>query len=155
MITGIKSLIFFLFKVLSTSFCVSLIYFSEQRKRRSGSRTATTFKMERFVIIVNDFKPLNIITKRSILDVTAALYPPLKRKSLQIANTRKPVLKAPKTVHRGACFEESRKSTVYNFTTEWLEHKTEKLSYFSSVFITSYHLIHKMIAAYLSSYITF
>ena len=122
---------------------------------RGGSRTAATSNMECFVIIVNDFKPLTIITKRSILDVTAALYPPLKRKSLQIANTRKPVLKAPKTVHRGACFEESRKSTVYNFTTEWLEHKTEKLAYFSSVFISSYHLIHKMIAAYLSSYITF
>ena len=42
---------------------------------RGGSRPAATFKMERFVIIVNGF--LTIITKRSILDVPAALDPPL------------------------------------------------------------------------------
>ena len=34
--------------------------------------------MERFVIIVNGFQPLTIITKRSILDVAAVLDPPLK-----------------------------------------------------------------------------
>ena len=34
--------------------------------------------MERFVIIVNGFQPLNIITKRTILDVAAVLDPPLK-----------------------------------------------------------------------------
>ena len=34
--------------------------------------------MERFVIIVNGWKPLTIITKRSIFDVAAALDPPLK-----------------------------------------------------------------------------
>ena len=33
--------------------------------------------MERFVIIVNGWKPLTNITKRSILDVAAALDPPL------------------------------------------------------------------------------
>ena len=33
--------------------------------------------MERFVIIVNGFQPLAIITKRSILDVAAALDQPL------------------------------------------------------------------------------
>ena len=38
---------------------------------------AGTYKMERFVIIVNDFQPLTIITKRSILDVAAVLDPPL------------------------------------------------------------------------------
>ena len=32
--------------------------------------------MECFVIIVNDWKPLTIITKHSILDVIAALDPP-------------------------------------------------------------------------------
>ena len=42
---------------------------------RSGSRAAATSKIERFVIIVNGWKPLTIITKRSILDVAAALYP--------------------------------------------------------------------------------
>ena len=49
---------------------------------RGGSRTASTSKMQRFVIIVNDldrfmiivngWKPLTITTKRSILDVEAA-----------------------------------------------------------------------------------
>ena len=47
-------------------------------KIRGGSRTSATFKMERFVIIVNGWKPLTIITKRSILDVAAVLDPSLK-----------------------------------------------------------------------------
>ena len=34
-------------------------------------------EMECFVIIVNGFQPLAIITKHSILDVAAALVPPL------------------------------------------------------------------------------
>ena len=34
--------------------------------------------MERFVIIVKGWKPLTIITKRSILDVAQVLDPPLK-----------------------------------------------------------------------------
>ena len=40
---------------------------------RDESRAAATSKMERFVIIVNGFQPLTIITKHSILDVAAAL----------------------------------------------------------------------------------
>ena len=44
---------------------------------RGGSRAAATSKMERFAIIVNGWKPLTIITKRSILNVAAALDPPL------------------------------------------------------------------------------
>ena len=44
---------------------------------RGGSRTAAISRMERFVIIVNGFQPLTIITKRSILDVAAVLDPPL------------------------------------------------------------------------------
>ena len=44
---------------------------------KGGSRATATSKMERFVIIVNGWKPLTIITKRSILDVAAALDPPL------------------------------------------------------------------------------
>ena len=47
--------------------------------RRGGSWATATSKMERFVIIVNGWKPLTIITKRSILDVAAALDPPLIR----------------------------------------------------------------------------
>ena len=44
---------------------------------RDGSRAAATSKMERFVIIVNGFQPLTIITKHSILDFAAVLDPPL------------------------------------------------------------------------------
>ena len=40
-------------------------------------RTAAISKMELFVIIVNGFQTLTIITKSSILDVAAALNPPL------------------------------------------------------------------------------
>ena len=50
----------------------SQIFYSE-----GVSRTAATSKIERFVIIVNGWKPLTIITKRSILDVAAVLDPPL------------------------------------------------------------------------------
>ena len=49
----------------------------EEDTTRGGSRAAATSKMERFVIIVSGWKPLTIITKRSILDVAAALDPPL------------------------------------------------------------------------------
>ena len=41
--------------------------------------------MERFVIIVNGFQPLTIITKPSILDVAAALDPPLVYVVLTVA----------------------------------------------------------------------
>ena len=51
-----------------------------ERKGRDGSRAAATSKIERFVIIVNGWKPLTIITKRSILEVATALDPPLERK---------------------------------------------------------------------------
>ena len=44
---------------------------------RGGSRAGATSKMERFVIIVNGFQPLTIITKRSILDVARVLEQPL------------------------------------------------------------------------------
>ena len=44
---------------------------------RGGSRTPATSKMERFVILVNGWNSLTIITKRSILDVAASLDPPL------------------------------------------------------------------------------
>ena len=44
---------------------------------RGGSRAAATSKMQRFVIIVNDFQPLTVITKCSILDVAVALDPSL------------------------------------------------------------------------------
>ena len=40
---------------------------------RDGSKAAATSKIVHFVIIVNGWKPLTIITKRSILKVAAAL----------------------------------------------------------------------------------
>ena len=45
---------------------------------RGGSGTAEASKMEHFVIIVNGWKPLTIITKSSVLDVAAVLDPPLR-----------------------------------------------------------------------------
>ena len=56
-----------LIKKISTDIIVS----------RGGSRAPATSKMEHFVIIVYGWKPLTIITKRSILDVAAALDLPL------------------------------------------------------------------------------
>ena len=46
--------------------------------------------MERFVILVNGFQPLTIITRRSILDVEAVLDPPLDtiEVSIQIRSSR-------------------------------------------------------------------
>ena len=44
---------------------------------RGGSRTTATSKVELFLIIVNGWKPLTIITKSSTLDVAAVLDPPL------------------------------------------------------------------------------
>ena len=51
--------------------CESFL-FRERVKNRGGSRTAATYKMECFVIIINGFQPLTIITKHSILDVAAS-----------------------------------------------------------------------------------
>ena len=44
---------------------------------RGGPKTVATSKMELFIIIVNGFQQLPIITKCSILDVAAVLDPPL------------------------------------------------------------------------------
>ena len=44
---------------------------------RGGSRTAATSKVELFVIIVDGWKLLTIITKSSTLDVAAVLDPPM------------------------------------------------------------------------------
>ena len=54
---------------------------------RRGSRAAATSKMEQFVIIVNSWKPLTIITKRSVLDVAAGLDPPLILPMLPVSVT--------------------------------------------------------------------
>ena len=47
-------------------------------RTRGGSRAVATSKMEDFVITVNGFEPLTIITKGSILNVAAVLDPPLR-----------------------------------------------------------------------------
>ena len=49
---------------------------------RGGSTTAATSKVELFVIIVNGWKPVTIITKSSILDVAAVLDQPTTTWSL-------------------------------------------------------------------------
>ena len=51
--------------------------FNITNSTRGGSRTAATSKIEHFLIIVNGWKPLTIITKSSILDIAAARDPPL------------------------------------------------------------------------------
>ena len=56
---------------------VEVVGRNKNRLFRVGSRTASTSKMEHFVIIVNGWKSLTIITKSSILDVAAVLDPPL------------------------------------------------------------------------------
>ena len=53
------------------------VSFDKKSVFRGGSRTAATSKMDHFVIIVNGWKPLTIITKRSILNIAVALDPPL------------------------------------------------------------------------------
>ena len=54
----------------------SFLWLKNVAVSRGGSRAAATSKMECFMIIVNGFQPLIIITNRSILDVAAALDPP-------------------------------------------------------------------------------
>ena len=69
-----------MFKALVFS-CTSTDIEEIMKKIKGGSRATATSKMERFVIKVNfitkRFQPLTIITKRSILDVAAALDLPL------------------------------------------------------------------------------
>ena len=49
---------------------------ASQTLSRGASRTAATSKVELFVVIVNGWKPLTIITKSSTLDVATVLDPP-------------------------------------------------------------------------------
>ena len=67
----------FCFCIFPTSLQYLLWRKFAQSEARGGSRTAATSKRERFVIIVNGFQPFTIITKHSVLDVVAALDPPL------------------------------------------------------------------------------
>ena len=57
--------------------CSNIKIFKENIIDRSGSRTAATSKMELFVIIVNDWKPLASITKSFIWNNSAVLGPSL------------------------------------------------------------------------------
>ena len=54
-----------------------MYYLIQNNLSRVGIRATATSKIEHFVIIVNGFQPLIIITKSSILDVEAVLDPPL------------------------------------------------------------------------------
>ena len=76
-----------LFKLLEQLLEVTPLHFTctIQKTHRGRSRATATSKMERFVVIVNGFQPLTIITKRSILDVAVALDLPLTHKYLLIS----------------------------------------------------------------------
>ena len=63
---------------MNNTSCLIIVRSCDFEKTRGGKRTAATSKIERIVMIVTDWKPLTIITKRSILDVAAVLDPPLK-----------------------------------------------------------------------------
>ena len=63
---------------LTTGFSWLILTFSASLIK-VGYRTAATSKMEHFVIILNGFQLLTLITKRSILNVAAVLDPPLLR----------------------------------------------------------------------------
>ena len=65
------------FHLFVTILIIKVVTWMTALIHRGGSRAAATSKMERFVIIVNGFQPLTIITKRSILDLAAVLDPPL------------------------------------------------------------------------------
>ena len=58
--------------------CYHLHILCNDSEIRGGSRAAATSKVELFVIIVNGWKPVTIITKSSTLDVAAVLGPPLE-----------------------------------------------------------------------------
>ena len=60
-----------------------------QKEIKGDPRASATSKLDRFVIIVNGFQPLTIITKRYILDVAAALDPPLEIKLYRRARKKK------------------------------------------------------------------
>ena len=84
LISNLHSFVEYLFDSCTQFFIILEMTNGKTKKIRGGSRTAVTSKMECFVIIVNDWKPLTIITKHSILDVAAVLDPPLKISKIQI-----------------------------------------------------------------------
>ena len=76
----IKTTFFFFKKILiyfSVKCEIKIISEVQYLSTRGGSRAAAASKMECFLTIVNGWTPLTIITKHSILDVAAALSPPL------------------------------------------------------------------------------
>ena len=79
---------------------------------RGRSRTAVISKMERFVIILNGWKPLTIITKHSILDVAAVLDPPMIMKH--------PSIVAPNIF----IFISTQFTPMFHFYTFWKRQKT-------------------------------
>ena len=61
------------------------IYFNAFRRR---SRTAAIYQMECFMIIINGWKLLTIITKRSILDDAAVLDLPVSKCTINMINMK-------------------------------------------------------------------
>ena len=64
--------------LFSTKLLILIVICQIQLKPEADLGLLLTSKMERFVIIINFWKLLTSITKHSILDVAAALDPPLK-----------------------------------------------------------------------------
>ena len=77
------------------SFPATIYLIKVNNRSRGESRTAATSKMKRFVIIVNGWKPLTIITKRSILDVPADLDQPLRSNRKRCEIYLKLIIKTP------------------------------------------------------------
>ena len=75
-----------MFNIYLIFICSTIVILPIIKRVRGRSRAAATSKMECFVIIVNGWKPLTIITKHSILDVAVALDPPLRVSLLNFVN---------------------------------------------------------------------
>ena len=62
---------------ITDAISASLLITTTPNNIRGRSWTAATSKVELFVIIINNWKPLTIVTKSSTLDVAEVLDPPL------------------------------------------------------------------------------
>ena len=107
--------------------------------KNGESRTAATSKKELFVITVNGFQPLTIITKYSILDVAAILDPPLQsplQSSSKIIIWRKDPLEERFTQKINLIFQKNVNEGIYNSTNKpgsWLKMALKNSYEFSTV----------------------
>ena len=108
---------------------------------RGGSRAAATSKVERFLVVVKAFQPLTITTERSILDVAAALDPPLIFHWLELITGILSFLKM---------FTVRKTTTYYHLTFQKLPEYQEK-NYISGIF---WAFKSKLLIIYVATYIT-